>query len=161
MSDDDHLARAIEEEIEGPYKLITEAYEKAPEKRIKAARLVVYRCEQRGCKLLDIWQVPGFGPCFYIPPYQLSQERNARQTSSGARQESTIDGERSWQARGGPLEDFRHSGGGFMLHCDHVQRHMRCEEIIADVDAATPGRPTTRRLAKAPSFACWCGSLRH
>lgn len=141
--------------------LIVAAYENAPKKRLQAARLVAYRCEQRGCLLVDIWQVPAFGPCFYIPRYQLSPERNARQTNPQAREKRTSDGERSWQGRGGPVEQFRNSGAGPMLHCDHVQAHLRWGEIFAVVDAVTPGTPATRRVAKSPPFACWCGSLRH
>jgi hypothetical protein len=147
MTEADDLVRAIEEEVELPYKLITEAYEKAPKKRIRAALLVEYRCQQRGCLLFHTWRSREFGLCFYVPPYQLSASRNDSTTNPKAREERTTDGERSWQGHGGPLEDFRDSGGAsFMLSCDHTQVHRRCEEIFADIEAATPGAPTRRFL---------------
>jgi hypothetical protein len=91
--------------------------------------------------------------CYYRPPYQLSPLRNEKTTNPKAREERTTDGDRSWQGGGGPLNFFGDSGGQLKLACDHFYGGVSCDQLIADADAATPGKPTRRMLPEEPPTA--------
>jgi hypothetical protein len=150
---DDYEVREIEQEIEAPFHLITAAYEADP-KRVRASLLTEYRCRSRAaCLLWHAWLSPRYGVCYYRPPYQLSPLRNERTTNPKARVERTMDGDRSWQGSGGPLDFFRNSGGEFKLACDHFDGRVTCDQLLADADAATPGKPTRRMLPEEPPSA--------
>lgn len=147
MTEQDGPVRKIEQEIEAPFQLITAAYKAAPRKLIKSALLTEYRCRARGCLLWHAWRSPSYGVSYYTPGYQLSPTMNERTTNPKAREERTTDGDHSWRDRGGPLDFFRDSGGAvFRLACDHFYGDASCEQLIADADAATPGKPTRRLL---------------
>lgn len=80
MSEADDLVRAIEQEVEAPFLLITAAYESDP-KRVIASLLTEYRCRRAGCLLWRAWLSSRYGACYYRPPYQLSPLRNERTTN--------------------------------------------------------------------------------
>jgi hypothetical protein len=138
--------REAQEEVNAPSRLIMAAYENADRRTIRQVLLTEYRCQEKRCLLWHAWQSPRYGVCWYAPGYQLSPSTNETTTNPNARVKRTTDGDRSWKPRAGPLDSFRGSGGAFLLACDHFRGRVPIDQIIADADRATPGKPTRRLL---------------
>lgn len=128
-------------------KLIAAAYESADRADVRAVAVVEYRCRQ-GCLLLHTWRSPT-GLLYYQPAYRLSPERADAETVESARVKRTTDGYRRWRARGGVLEELRDWGDsvGLEFQCDHLKHYRSAPMILADADAAEPGKPTRRSFS--------------
>lgn len=128
--------------------LIAAAYESASAERLRPTLLVEYRCRGQGCLLWRVWRSPR-GMCFYLPGYKLSSARTDAETVETARAKRTSDGYRKWRGRGGLLDrlrDWPPEVVGMLFQCDHTKVHRRADQLIADAEAATPGKPTRRHL---------------
>lgn len=123
---------------------LVEIYNALPRKAINDVLLVEYRCG-RGCLVLHALQTK-YGILYRIPPYRLSPERTVSDTSEDARQERTSDGYRRWTGLAGILDDLRGWGdtAGVSLQCDHINEFVPSTVVLADADAAIPGRPTRK-----------------
>ncbi|WP_028655964.1 hypothetical protein [Nocardioides sp. J54] len=94
-------------------------------------RLLVYRCKQRGCLLLDVIQLPQ-GVVLHRPAYRRSPQRNEATSNAVGRAKNTTDGDRRWKAN----TAFASSWGNAELVCDHIHDVvLEIEEIQAAVDA--------------------------
>lgn len=84
---------------------------------LETVRLVTYRCAERGCLLLDVYDTPA-GPASYVPPVKYSRGNNERSTDATARSKRTSDDEqRRWVEHADlvlpePLE--------YWVSCDHL-----------------------------------------
>lgn len=113
--------------------------------------LLDYRCPKT-CLLLHVWQSPS-GRLFYLPGYQLSRPKADAETAMAAREYRTTDGDRSWPARGGNLDDLLHmfertgTPIGLQLTCRHVRRVITAADLVDLLDGSRPGRPTRRTLS--------------
>ncbi|WP_404371008.1 hypothetical protein [Kytococcus sedentarius] len=96
-------------------------------------RVIVYRCADRGCTLLDVLQLPDpVGRFYYRPVYKLSPERNTGGSTPEGRARNTLDGDRRWKAAAMPGGDPI----GYTLNCDHLDGiALRSERVEADLAA--------------------------
>ncbi|MEP7738110.1 hypothetical protein ABKW28_10695 [Nocardioides sp. 31GB23] len=109
---------------------------------VRGALLAEYRCRARGCLLARFWrmrEVVGY----YQPAYKLSRAKNEAETVPEARAKRTTDGDRHWAEAAHVLDDLRGWGSQAALHmqCDHFREAVKAVDLLAQVDAATPGKP--------------------
>ncbi len=125
------------------------AYHRMSTRSIQTSLLVEYRCRSRtDCLLLRCWRAATEGDLFYLPPFKTEPVRNLATSVAAARAQRTTDGDRRWVEQAGHLDDLRELGNGYglSLNCNHIQLFHPATALIADVDVATPGNPTRRRL---------------
>lgn len=114
-------------------------------RRLRGVLLVEYRCP-KGCLLLHAWRSPA-GVLGWRPPYRSSPALNAETSTAEGRASNTSDGERRWRGHAFNLDSARSwEGHALPLTCDHTPARFSVPtaSVLADADAATPGRPTRR-----------------
>lgn len=109
----------------------------------KGRERAIWRCKQRGCTLLLVWDAPE-GTLWLRPAYKLSHGLNIESSSEAGRANNTLDGDRHWKANVAPFDQVRgyDPGGGLSLECRHVHRYVNRDELVAAVDNSRPGEPT-------------------
>jgi len=124
--------------------LLLAAFDAADSKVRRRVLLAEYRCRQRRCMLLLVWQSPG-ARLVRLPAYRLSPVRNEAESVASARRKRTTDGERRWRPRVLVLEELAgFPEAGLDLNCDHVRAVVPVPDLLADVERASPGTPTRR-----------------
>jgi hypothetical protein len=104
---------------------------------VKHSLLLEYRCREKGCLLLHVWQSPN-GPEFLAPGHRLSgRYRFARELEQMAFAEMAGQGG-GWIGR---LDDYPIPWAQWVpLTCGHVELTALMSEIRGDL-AVHPGRP--------------------
>ncbi|MCU1614701.1 MAG: hypothetical protein JWO98_2241 [Frankiales bacterium] len=114
----------------------------------KKVAVVEYFCKARSCSLLTVFRSPE-GLFVALPRYRNSPERNAATSVEAARVTRTVDGDRRWKPRVGPLEEFAQADLptlGLDLNCDHYSGMRPGPELLSDVRQGRPGNPFVRRF---------------
>lgn len=128
---------------------ILRQHQEASAVAVRRSSLAEYRCDhQKDCLLFRGWRTPG-GDVYVIPGYKLEPATNLATSSDEGRRINTIDGDRRWRARGGDLDDLRRATNPIDVRCAHGTAWLLPANIIGDVDAATPGNPTRRKIEVA------------
>lgn len=109
----------------------------------KGRERAIWRCKQRGCTLLLVWDAAE-GTLWLRPAYKLSHGLNLESSNAAGREHNTIDGHRHWKANLAPFDQVRgyDPGGGISLECRHVHRYVDRDEMVSAVDSSRPGEPT-------------------
>lgn len=99
--------------------------------QLKSHLKVTYRCELRGCVLLQVLATSQ-GLIFRKPAYRLSPPENARSSSAEGRAKNTRDGDRRWKETCGLLA----SAENLSVNCDHIRTCIiPNSRIESDVEA--------------------------
>jgi hypothetical protein len=107
----------------------------------KQGAVLEYRCKTCDRRLLHAWHTPD-GVFWYTPPYRLSPQTNAAESTEAGRNAHTSDGDRHWHARAGCLDAMRGWGPAQLaLQCHHIHTAIAFDDLIAAADRATPGKP--------------------
>jgi hypothetical protein len=135
-------------------------YQAMTPKALKQVLVAEYRCREKGCLLLHVWQTPR-GRYWYRPPYNLSPQVAESQTVESARRKRTSDGFRNWNPSAGSFDGLLDSlayeteledgttvmyfspqeRNGLSVTCDHVRDTLTAERLAAIVRGVTPGSP--------------------
>lgn len=124
----------------GPYEDSWREAVSHHEAGVKDVLLAEYRCRERGCLLLRIWQSPN-GPEFFAPSARVSDQN----TSAGQwhwlgfnRSDANKTGDRA-----GRIEDLTtlQRGGWLWLLCGHVKEAVWVADMRRDYASSRPGQP--------------------
>ena len=122
---------------------LTAAYYAMSRAQREGALLAEYRCSRRaGCLLLTAWQAGGLRGV-WLPPYRLSPGLNGAESTPEGRARNAVNGVDRWPVRVLAVDDLA-GPVGLPLNCSHFHGVVTSAVLLADVDAATPGRPTRR-----------------
>lgn len=130
------------------------AYRGMSESQRRRLLLVEYHCaDSARCPLLRVWHSLSLGPSFYQPAYVLTEARNLERSNEEGRARHTTDGGGRWTPTFGRWAEVadEDEAAGWELHCRHTDVKVRAADVRADIDAATPGRPVRRRIARVSS----------
>jgi hypothetical protein len=128
-----------------------EAWDKLSSRERKKILLVVFVCPE-GCRLLNVWNSPS-GRMYYQPGHRLRRHTADTETAEEARRAHTLDGYRTWPARGGDFDqllEFYASAARkawMTLVCDHIRKHVELREIEAEVERSRPGDAKRRTIS--------------
>lgn len=132
---------------------------KANPKAARDVAVIEYTC--RDSLVLLVWSKPE-GLLYYAPEYRISRRRITTETSEAGIANRSVDGVgRRWPERAGWVDEWRESAGemtlvnlgavnapmttvslGFDVNCRHGVRRVLYRELVADVDAHSPGNPS-------------------
>jgi hypothetical protein len=104
---------------------------------VKGALLVEYRCRQRRCPLLHVWQTPN-GPEFFAPGCRVSDRWASAPQLDWLALDRTPD---RTGDRAGRLNDPVITSHWLLLMCQHVMELIWVRDIRRDFASRTPGRP--------------------
>lgn len=104
------------------------------------ARVLEYRCTDRGCVVLDLVRRADTGELIAgIPAYKTSPAHTATNSSVDGRTKNTRDGERHWRRHADyfdATQEWPTSGDRFMfsLQCDHLRAvTLEYADVAADL----------------------------
>jgi len=105
---------------------------------VKGSMLAEYRCREKNCLLLHVWQTPS-GPEFFAPAARVS----GRFTNAGQFDWPTFNriGPNKTGDKAGSLDDPLIARQWLWLLCDHFKEAVWTRDIRQDFEGRKPGNP--------------------
>lgn len=113
---------------------------------VRRAAVLVARCRNRGCLLLEAWKIQGHVAA-YKPGFKQSRTLNLERSNESGRQRNTYDGDRHWKPHAFLLDAARDwPEHRVTLQCDHVELMIATSALLQMAEQSAAGHPTRLRM---------------